>query len=353
MWAAVIGRDSEADGRFCYSVLTTGVYCKPSCAARQPRRENVAFHRDPAGAERAGFRPCKRCKPDLPPLTARNRALVERICRLIEQAAEPPSLAMLAEAVGMSPFNLQRTFKAVVGVTPKAYASAQRAKRLRASLRRGDAVTDALHDAGFGSSSRFYAQADKLLGMHARDYRAGGGKTEILFAAGQCTLGAIVVAASKKGICAILLGDDADCLVRDLREQFPAAQLSSGDAQFDDWVAQTISFVDDPRFGFGLPLDIRGTAFQQRVWQALCEIPAGSTASYAAVAARIGQPNASRAVARACASNRIAAAIPCHRVVRQDGSLSGYRWGVERKKTLLSKERSEGPQATATGSRPE
>jgi AraC family transcriptional regulator of adaptative response/methylated-DNA-[protein]-cysteine methyltransferase len=232
---------------------------------------------------------------------------------------------MLAEAVGMSPFNLRRTFKSVAGVTPKAYASAQRAKRLRASLRRGDAVTDALHDAGFGSSSRFCSQSDKLLGMHASDFRAGGANAEIRFAAAECTLGSIVVAASTKGICAILLGDDVEPLVDELHDQFPAAQLSSGDAQFDNWVAQTISFVDDPRIGLGLPLDIRGTAFQQRVWQALCDIPAGSTASYAAVADRIGQPSASRAVARACASNRIAVAIPCHRVVRQDGSLSGYR----------------------------
>jgi AraC family transcriptional regulator of adaptative response/methylated-DNA-[protein]-cysteine methyltransferase len=327
-------------------VLTTGVYCKPSCAARRPRRENVSFHRDTAAAERAGFRPCRRCKPNQPPATERNQALVERICRLIEQAEESPSLTTLAEAAEMSPFTLQRTFKAVVGVTPKAYASAQRAKRLRDGLRRGDTVTSALHEAGFGSSSRLYAQTDKLLGMRPRDFRAGGSETEIRFAAGECTLGSIVVAASNKGICAILLGDDVERLIEHLQQQFPAAQLSGGDAQFENWVAQTVGFVDDPRIGLGLPLDIRGTAFQQRVWQALCDIPAGSTASYAAVAARIGQPSAARAVARACASNPIAVAIPCHRVVRQDGGLSGYRWGVERKRALLAKER---PQTT-TGS---
>ncbi len=339
MWAAITRRDPEADGRFYYSVLTTGVYCKPSCAARQPRRENVAFHRDPAAAERAGYRPCKRCKPNLPPPEARNQALVERICRRIEQAEESPSLAMLAEAAGMSPFTLQRTFKAVVGVTPKAYASAQRAKRLRDGLQRGDSVTDALYNAGFGSSSRFYAQADRVLGMRPSDFRAGGCSTEIRFAAGECTLGSIVVAASKKGICAILLGDSIERLIAELRDHFPAAQLSGGDPEFDKWVSQTIALVDDPRIGFGLPLDIRGTAFQQRVWQALCDIPVGSTASYAAVANRIGQPRAARAVARACASNRIAVAIPCHRVVRQDGTLAGYRWGVKRKSALLQVEK--------------
>jgi AraC family transcriptional regulator of adaptative response/methylated-DNA-[protein]-cysteine methyltransferase len=351
MWAAIVHRDPEADGRFYYSVLTTGVYCKPSCAARQPRRENVAFHRDLAGAERAGFRPCKRCKPDLPPPAERNRTLVERICRMIEQAVEPPTLAMLAEAFGMSPFNLQRTFKSVAGVTPKAYAAAERAKRLRNGLRSGDTVTEALHGAGFGSSGRLYAASDKLLGMRPSDYRAGGSQTAIRFAVGECTLGSIVVAATEKGICAISLGNDAETLVEQLQEQFPAAQLVGGDAEFESCVAQVVGFVDDPRIGLGLPLDIRGTAFQQRVWQALCDIPAGSTASYAAVADRIGQPGASRAVAGACASNRIAVAIPCHRVVRQDGSLSGYRWGVERKQALLSKERSEGPQ-TAAGSWP-
>lgn len=335
MWAAVVQRDAAADGRFYYSVATTGVYCKPSCAARRPRRENVAFHRDTAAAERAGFRPCKRCKPNLPAAAVRKQALVAGICRVIEQAEKSPSLAVLAASAGMSPYTLQRTFKAVTGVTPKAYASAQRAKRLREGLRRGDAVTDALYGAGFGSSSRLYAQADKLLGMRPSDFRTGGDGTEIRFAAGECSLGSIVVAASTKGICAILLGDDVQRLIADLHEQFPTAQLSDGDPRFDEWVARTVDFVDDPRIGLGLPLDIRGTAFQQRVWQALCDVPVGATASYATVAERIGRPGAARAVARACASNRIAVAIPCHRVVRQDGGLSGYRWGVERKQELL------------------
>jgi AraC family transcriptional regulator of adaptative response/methylated-DNA-[protein]-cysteine methyltransferase len=341
MWAAVARRDPGADGRFYYSVLTTGVYCKPSCAARRPRRENVAFHRDAAAAERAGFRPCKRCKPNQEPREVRNRALAERICRLIEQAEETPSLTALAEIEGLSPFTLQRTFKAVVGVTPKAYASALRVKRLRAGLRRGDAVTEALHDAGFGSSSRLYSQAGRLLGMRPLDFRAGGSDTEIRFAASECTLGSIVVAASSTGVCAILLGDDAEQLIEDLHDEFPAARLVSGDAEFDQCVAQVVSFADDPRIGLGLPLDIRGTAFQQRVWRALCEIPVGSTSSYSDIAAAIGAPEASRAVAQACARNRMAVAIPCHRVIRRDGSLSGYRWGVARKQALLEVEKSE------------
>ena len=339
MWTAVVRRDAEADGQFYYSVLTTGVYCKPSCAARRPRRENVAFHHDPAGAERAGFRPCKRCKPNQPPAAARNQTLAERICRLIEQADEPPTLAVLSEAVGMSPFNLQRTFKSVVGVTPKVYAGALKAKRLRAGLQRGSAVTEALHDAGFGSSSRFYSQAGKLLGMHASEFRAGGASTEIRFAAGECNLGSIVVGASEKGICAILLGDDPQLLVEELQNHFPAADLVGGDSKFENWVAQVIGFVDDPSIGLGLPLDIRGTAFQQRVWRALCEIPVGSTATYAEMAMKIGAPGASRAVASACGANRLAVAIPCHRVIRQDGSVSGYRWGVQRKKALLAREK--------------
>lgn len=339
MWEAVVRRDPEADGRFYYSVLTTGVYCKPSCAARRPRRENVSFHRDTAAAERAGFRPCKRCKPDLPAPAARNRALVERICRMLEQAEESPSLAALSDAAGISASNLQRTFRAIVGVTPKAYASAQRSKRLREGLQRGDTVTSAAHAAGFGSSSRLYAHADRLLGMHPSDFRTGGAGAEIRFAAGECSLGSIVIAASRRGVCAILLGDDVDRLIAELQDQFPSAQLSGGDPEFDEWAARAVGFVDDPRIGLGLPLDIRGTAFQQRVWQALCDIPLGSTATYAAVAERIGRPGAARAVARACASNRIAVAIPCHRVVRQDGGLSGYRWGVERKQALLRAER--------------
>jgi AraC family transcriptional regulator of adaptative response/methylated-DNA-[protein]-cysteine methyltransferase len=258
---------------------------------------------------------------------------------MIEKADEPPNLAMLAEAFDMSPFSLQRTFKSVAGVTPKAYAAAERAKRLRNGLRSGGTVTEALHGAGFGSSGRLYAASDKLLGMRPGDYRAGGSQTAIRFAVGECTLGSFVVAASEKGICAILLGNDAETLFEQLQEQFPAAQLVGGDSGFDDWVAQTIAFVDDPRIGLGLPLDIRGTAFQQRVWQALVRIPVGGTATYAEVAEAIGSPTASRAVAQACAKNRIAVAIPCHRVIRGDGSLSGYRWGVERKQALLSVER--------------
>jgi AraC family transcriptional regulator of adaptative response/methylated-DNA-[protein]-cysteine methyltransferase len=289
-------------------------------------------------AERAGFRPCLRCKPDQPPLAERQAALVAAACRRIEAAEQPPALAELAREAGLSPHYFQRLFKAVAGITPKAYAQATRARRLREGLHGGASVTAALFDAGFGSSSRFYATAQPRLGMSPGDFRAGAVGLEMRFAIGQCSLGAIAVAATAKGVCAILLGDDADELLADLQRRFRGAQFIGGDAQFEQWVAQVIGLVEAPATGLDLPLDIRGTAFQQRVWEALRAIPPGSTASYAEVAARLGLPKAARAVAQACAANPLALAIPCHRVVRGDGALSGYRWGVERKRELLERE---------------
>jgi AraC family transcriptional regulator of adaptative response/methylated-DNA-[protein]-cysteine methyltransferase len=337
-WAAVTRRDSAADGHFFYSVKTTGVYCRPSCAARPAKRENVAFHGSCAAAEAAGFRPCKRCRPNEAPLAERHAAAVARACRLIEGSEEMPDFDALARAVGMSRYHFQRVFKAATGVTPRNYAQARRAARVRDELGKGGSVTAAIYDAGFNSSGRFYAQSDAVLGMRPSDYRAGGAGEVIRFGVGQSSLGAILVAATGKGVCAILLGDDPDALVRDLEDRFPKAQLVGGDRGFEQWMARVVGLIEAPAQGLDLPLDVRGTAFQQRVWEALRAIPAGSTASYAEIAARIGAPKAVRAVAQACAANALAVAIPCHRVVKSDGALSGYRWGVERKRKLIERE---------------
>jgi AraC family transcriptional regulator of adaptative response/methylated-DNA-[protein]-cysteine methyltransferase len=337
-WEAVRHRDRAADGVFYYSVLTTGIYCRPSCAARLPRRTSVAFHASCEEAEAAGFRPCKRCRPNEGPLAERHASMVAQACRLIEQAEEAPSLDALAKTAGMSRFHFHRVFKTVTGVTPKAYADARRATRVRDELAQRATVTEAIYGAGFNSSGRFYAASSDLLGMTPSAFRAGGDGASIRFAVGECSLGSILVAATDKGICAIQFGDDPDVLVRDLQDRFPKALLVGGDEGFERLVAEVVGLVEAPAQGLDLPLDVRGTAFQQRVWQALRAIPSGSTASYADIAKRIGRPRAVRAVAQACAANPIAVAIPCHRVVRTDGALSGYRWGVERKRALLDRE---------------
>jgi len=337
-WAAVRARDASADGAFVYSVKTTGVYCRPSCGARPARPENVEFHDTPAAAERAGFRACMRCKPDQPPLAERQAAQVAALCRLIERSEQVPTLDELASHAGLSAFHVHRMFKAITGVTPRAYAAAHRARRVRGELRSRGTVTEAIYGAGYSSSARFYEQSTALLGMTPSSFRAGGTDHEIRFAIGACTLGAILVAATRRGVCAILLGDDPEALAHDLERRFPRAQLVGADPEFEELVAQVVGLVEQPRIGTRLPLDIRGTAFQQRVWKALTRIPAGKTASYAEIASRIGAPRAVRAVAQACAANALAVAIPCHRVVRTDGDLSGYRWGVERKRALLDRE---------------
>jgi len=337
-WASVMARDAAADSKFYYSVKTTGVYCKPSCAARPARPENVQFHTTREEAEQAGFRPCKRCKPDQPPLFAQHAAKIAAVCRLIENAEDDLNLNDLATHAGLSIYYFHRMFKAVTGVTPKAYIAADRAKRLRSGLQRSATVTEAIFDAGYNSNSRFYEKSDQVLGMTPSKYRAGGTNTEIRFAIGECSLGAILVASSEKGVCAILLGDDPDALARDLQDRFPKSSLIGGDSEFEQLVAKVVGFIEAPAIGLDLPLDVQGTAFQQRVWQALKEIPAGSTASYTDIANRIGSPKAVRAVAGACAANTLAVAIPCHRVVKRDGALSGYRWGVERKRILLERE---------------
>ncbi|MDK8875195.1 bifunctional DNA-binding transcriptional regulator/O6-methylguanine-DNA methyltransferase Ada [Paracoccus sp. SSJ] len=337
-WQRVLARDAAADGSFVYAVRTTGVYCRPSCPSRRAKPQNVTLYASPDQAEAAGFRPCRRCNPRGASAAEANAALVAAACRLIEQAETPPTLQALAEAAGLSPFHFHRQFKAVTGLTPRAYAAAHRAGRLRARLAQGASVTGAIYEAGFNSSSRFYEGADGMLGMTPSAWRKGGAGAEIRFALGQCALGAILVAQSRRGICAIALGDDPEALLRDFQDRFPAATLIGGDAEFEALVARIVGFIEAPGIGLDLPLDIRGTAFQQRVWQALRQIPPGTTASYAEIARRIGEPQASRAVAQACAANPIAVAIPCHRVVRSDGALSGYRWGVARKRALLDRE---------------
>ncbi|BCP53893.1 AraC family transcriptional regulator [Kaistia sp. 32K] len=338
-WRAVVARDRALDGEFVYAVRTTGVYCRPSCAARPAKPENVAFFATNEEAEAAGFRACRRCTPNAASLAEQHAATVAKACRTIEAAEELPSLKALAASVGMSPYHFHRVFKAVTGLTPKAYAAAHRVSRAKAELsRRAGSVTEAIYDSGFNSSGRFYATSNAVLGMTPTAYRAGGTDTDIKFAIGQCSLGAILVARSDKGICAISLGDDPEELARELQDRFPNANLIGGDAEFEALVARVVGFVEAPQLGLDLPLDVRGTAFQQRVWQALRAIPAGETVSYRDIAERIGAPTAMRAVAGACAANAIAVAIPCHRVVRNDGALSGYRWGVERKRALLEKE---------------
>ncbi|MBN8412859.1 bifunctional DNA-binding transcriptional regulator/O6-methylguanine-DNA methyltransferase Ada [Halomonas cupida] len=344
-WAAVLARDVAAVDAFIYAVRTTGIYCRPTCPSRRPRRENAEFYADAAAAEQAGYRPCQRCHPLAASLPQRHAQSVARACRLIQHADTLPSLDELAQVAGLSRFHFHRVFTAVTGLTPKAYAAACRSERVRQALTRQDTVTDAIYAAGFNSSGRFYASAERILGMAPKRYREGGKGMEIQFALGECSLGTILVATSDKGICAISLGDDAEQLLQAFQEQFANANLTPGDKRFDAWVAKVVAFVEEPGVGLSLPLDIRGTAFQQRVWQALTEIPLGSTISYAELAERIGSPKAVRAVARACASNSLALAIPCHRVVRSDGALSGYRWGVDRKRTLLMRELAQGKAA--------
>ncbi|MDW5418361.1 bifunctional DNA-binding transcriptional regulator/O6-methylguanine-DNA methyltransferase Ada [Iodobacter sp. CM08] len=336
-WAQLIARDAQADGRFYYAVLTTGVYCRPSCGARLPRPENVRFFSSGQDAEQAGFRACLRCKPDQAK-AAPHTQLIAQVCRQIEIADTPPSLAQLAQFAQLSPSYLQRIFKAETGVSPKAYAAAHRGQKVRAHLASSASVTEAIYAAGYNSNGRFYEDANQLLGMTPKNFRAGGSNTQIRFAVGECSLGAILVAASQHGVCAILMGDDPQALLLDLQARFLQAELIGGDADFERLVAQVVGFVEMPQRGLDLPLDVRGTAFQQRVWQALQDIPAGATASYSDIAQRIGAPKSARAVAGACAANALAVAIPCHRVVRNDGGLSGYRWGIERKRALLERE---------------
>lgn len=337
-WARILTRDKTADGHLWYSVSTTGIYCRPSCPSRTANPKNVTLHDTLESARATGFRPCMRCNPDGLSLESENNALVAKACRFIEESDEEPSLEQLAELVGRSPSYFHRMFKTATGLTPKGYAAADRAKKVRQGLDAGNSVTETIYDAGFNSSGRFYEKSTGMLGMTPTQYRSGGANEEIKFAIGQTSLGAILVASSAKGVASILLGDDPDALARSLQDRFPKARLIGADREYEALIARVVGFVENPDIGLDLPLDVRGTAFQRRVWQALQEIPVGERVTYSEVARRIGAPSSARAVAGACAANNLAVAIPCHRVVRNDGALSGYAWGVERKRALLDRE---------------
>lgn len=337
-WRRVLARDRTADGKFWYSVATTGIYCRPSCPSRAAKPENVGLHDTLDAARATGCRACKRCNPDGPSAEAGNAAIVARACRLIEQSEEPPSLAELAGAVGLSAGYFHRLFRSLTGLTPKAYTVGHRAGRVREGLHGDRSITEAIHGSGFNSSGRFYAQSTSMLGMTPARYKAGGQHEDIRFAIGQSSLGAVLVASSEQGVVSILLGDEPGALAKALQDRFPNARLLGGDRDYEQLVAQVVGFVEMPSLGLDLPLDVRGTAFQQRVWQALHGIPAGRTISYTELAAKIGSPGSVRAVAGACAANAIAVAIPCHRVVRSNGALSGYAWGIERKRALITRE---------------
>jgi AraC family transcriptional regulator of adaptative response/methylated-DNA-[protein]-cysteine methyltransferase len=338
-WQAVLARETSLDGVFVYAVRSTGVYCRPGCPSRRPRRDQVIFFAQPFVAEQAGFRACRRCRPAGDRGSEAQAELARRACRVIEELADdPPTLGELGERMGVSPYHLQRTFKRVMGITPRQYADARRLDRLRARLREGDSVTTALYDSGYGSSSRLYEQAPDQLGMTPATYQRGGEGARIGFTSTSTPLGRLLVAATARGICFVCLGDDDAALGRALRGEFPAAEIERDDAVLGAWVAAIVAHLSGEQPRLDLPLDVRATAFQRRVWEALRAIPYGQTRTYGEIAQELGQPTAARAVARACATNPVALVVPCHRVVGEGGELRGYRWGVERKRALLERE---------------
>ena len=336
-WQSVLARDADADGHFVFAVQTTGIFCRPSCRAKHALRKNVRFFSDAQQAQAAGFRPCKRCQPDKDSAQQHRLDKIARACQLLEQES-PLTLDELAQQVAMSPYHLHRLFKATTGMTPKAWQQSWRARRLRDALAKGVPVTQAILNAGFPDSSSYYRKADQTLGMTAKQFRKGGDNVSVRYTLADCALGRCLVAESERGICAILLGDDDATLVADLHALFPAAQDVPADANFQQRVREVIVAINSRDAPLSLPLDIRGTAFQQQVWQALRTIPCGETVSYQQLASAIGKPKAVRAVASACGANKLAIVIPCHRVIRGDGALSGYRWGIARKAQLLHRE---------------
>jgi len=338
-WAALASRDSGADGAFVYAVRTTGVYCRPGCSSRLPRRENVAFYATPAVAEEAGFRPCKRCRPNEGSAGERRVAAIGRACALIRARDTLPSLTELADAAGISRFHFHRVFKEITGTTPREWGTAHRLGRFAERLDSGESVAEAVYGAGFGASSRAYEAAPNGLGMTPGARRHGGRGETIRFTTVETGLGWALVAATERGICMTALGDERPALEAELRRRFPAALIWPADAKLTAWAEQIVGFITRPDAQPDLPLDIRGTAFQALVWRALQKIPPGRTASYTEIAAALGRPSAVRAVAQACANNKLALLVPCHRVVRSDGDLAGYRWGIERKRALIARER--------------
>lgn len=343
-WQAVQERDRNAATHFVYALRTTGIYCLPGCASRTPRPENVEFFETPAQAEAAGYRPCKRCRPDDPAHRDIDSGRVVRACRTMEQALEsgnePPSLEGLSRDAGLSPAHFQRLFKARTGVSPKEYALALRDERVRAALARGRSVTEAIFEAGFGSASRFYERADQTLGMPPATYRRGGKGLTIRYAVAEAFLGPILAGFTDLGVCAIEFGDSPEALLQSLRDRFPEAYLRDAQTEYAPLLTEVAAFLRRPNQGLDLPLDIQGTAFQQRVWRELARIPAGQTRTYTDVARALDAPRAVRAVAAACAANPLAVAIPCHRVLRKSGKLAGYRWGLDKKQALLDNEQS-------------
>jgi AraC family transcriptional regulator, regulatory protein of adaptative response / methylated-DNA-[protein]-cysteine methyltransferase len=337
-WAAVIAHDASQDGRFFYSVRTTGVYCRPGCASRQPRPENVAYYETAEAAEAAGFRPCKRCRPREGSPAERHVAAIGRACALIRASDRLPSLAELADAAGISRFHFHRVFKQITGATPRDWGKAHRMGRLADRLEAGEGVAEAVYGAGFGASSRAYEAAPNGLGMTPGARRDGGKGETIRYTVVSTWLGLALVAATERGVCMTALGDDSAGLEADLRRRFPAATLVAADAALCGWTERVVRYITRPAEQLDLPLDIRGTAFQAQVWRALQKIPPGQTSTYTEIAAALGRPKAVRAVAQACAGNKLAVLVPCHRVVRTDGDLAGYRWGVERKRELIARE---------------
>jgi AraC family transcriptional regulator of adaptative response/methylated-DNA-[protein]-cysteine methyltransferase len=339
----VLDRDRRAEGVFFLGVKTTGIYCVPGCPSRLPKRENVVFFENTAEARLAGFRACKRCHPDDLDSPDQQQAAILQACTALESAAAQslpaPALADLAHQAGFSPFHFHRTFKKITGLTPRQYFNEKRTGLVRSQLQEGAPVTTAIYESGFGSSSSFYSNASATLGMKPSEYRRGGEGVNIRYAVVETYLGWVMVAASERGLCSIEFDDRPQPLVDRLHARFPRAVLDPDNAQFHSWLEQVIAFLEAPDRPFNLPVDVQGTAFQHKVWKALQQVPPGSTASYADIARSIGQPKAVRAVAQACASNRVAGIIPCHRIVRSDGALGGYRWGMQRKKLLLERER--------------
>ena len=340
-WKAIVNREQDNDCLFYYGVKTTGIFCRPGCSSRLPNRENVEFFKSCEEAEAGGYRPCMRCNPNSHSKKEEIERIIIRACRTIEQSETPIQLKHLAEGVGMSAYHFHRLFKKIVGITPKQYSSSHQASRFQESLKSSKSITDAIYNAGFGSSSGVYTKERDHLAMKPSEYRAGGAGVTILYGITKCELGWLIVAATPRGICAIEFGDNPAELPGQVQSRFPKADMQQAGSGFVALIGEVVEFIKSPHMECNIPLDIQGTAFQQQVWKVLRQIKPGETLSYTEVAERIGKPNAVRAVATACASNSLAVIIPCHRVISKDGKISGYRWGVERKKKLLEKERKE------------